>query len=87
MTLFQRVLGILIAVPLLIAAFVFASLLLAVAATLALLVWAWLWWKTRKLRQAMARHRRENVREGAGKVIEGEYRVERERHRLDRDGR
>jgi uncharacterized membrane protein len=84
MTWFQRLLGILIAIPLLIGAFVFASLVLAVGAVLALLIWAWLWWNTRKLRRAMARHRRERFGDASGEVIEGEYREERDSQRIER---
>lgn len=65
-SLIQRVAGIALGVVLFIAALVFASVILAVAAVIALLVWAWLWWRTRKLPQG----RRGSV------VIEGEYRVE-----------
>jgi len=45
-----------------------------VAAVVALLLYAWLWWRTRNL-----------PRRGTGTVIEGEYRVEREVKRLDDD--
>lgn len=84
MALLQRLLGILIAIPLLIGAFVFASFILALAAALALVIGVWLWWNTRKLRQAMARHAQDDGREGAGKVIEGEYRIEHDTRRPDR---
>ena len=60
-----------------IAAFIFASVLLAIAATAALLIWGWLWWRTREIRRA--------AREGDSVVIEGEYRVERETRRLEDD--
>jgi hypothetical protein len=66
--LIQRAAGIALGVVLFVAAVVFASVLLAVAAVIGLLVWAWLWWRTRNLPQS----RRDSV------VIEGEYRVERE---------
>jgi hypothetical protein len=51
----------------------------AVAATLALLVWGWLMWRTRGVRRA--------ARKAEGTVIEGEYRVERETRRIDDDVR
>ena len=60
-------------------AFIFASVIFAVAATLALLVWGWLMWRTRGLRR--------EARKAQGTVIEGEYRVERETRRIDDDVR
>lgn len=39
---------------LLILGFMFSVVLLAVVAVLGLLIWAYLWWKMRKVRQAMA---------------------------------
>ena len=75
--LLQRILGAVIGVVLFIAAFFFASVILAVAATLALVIWGWLWWRTREIRRA--------AREGDNVVIEGEYRVERETRRLEDD--
>ena len=53
------------------AALVFVSVVLAIAAAIALIAGGWLWWRTRELRRA------------GGTVIEGEYRVEREVRRLD----
>ncbi|HUJ86871.1 MAG TPA: hypothetical protein VLX30_08480 [Burkholderiales bacterium] len=73
--LLQRILGAVLGIALFIAAFVFASVLLAIAATAALLIWGWLWWRTREIRRA--------AREGENVTIEGEYRVERETRRLD----
>ena len=67
--LLQRILGAVLGIALFVAAFVFASVLLAVVAVLALLVWAWLWWRTRNLPRPPR----------GGVVIEGEYRVESER--------
>ena len=73
--LLQRILGAVLGVALFIAAFVFASVLLAIAASLALVIWGWLWWRTREIRRA--------TREGDNVVIEGEYRVEHDFGRLD----
>ena len=67
--LLQRILGAVLGIALFVAAFVFASVLLAVVALAALLVWAWLWWKTRNLPKSPR----------GGVVIEGTYRVEPER--------
>lgn len=72
MNLLQRLAGAVLGVVLFVLALVFASVLLAVAAVLALAIWAWLWWRTRDL-----------PKRGRGTVIEGEYRVESEVRRLD----
>ena len=79
MNLLQRVAGGVLAVVLFVLALVFASVIFAVAAVLALALWGWLWWRTRELRRAAGQSR--------GTVIEGEYRVERETRRLDDDAR
>ena len=71
MNLLQRVAGAALGLVLFAAALVFASVILAIVAALALMVWAWVWWRTRNLPQR-----------GKGVVIEGEYRVERETTRL-----
>jgi len=75
--LLQRIVGAMLGIALFVAAFIFASVLLAIAATAALLIWGWLWWRTREIRRA--------AREGDNVVIEGEYRVERESRRLEDD--
>jgi hypothetical protein len=56
----QRVLSTLLGVLLLIAVFLFASLLVAIAVTTGLLLAGWMWWRSRGQR---------------ARVIEGEYRV------------
>lgn len=78
----QRIAGIAIGLVLFVLAFIFASVILAVAGGIALGVWAWLAWKTRGLRREMERQRGAR---GDGSVIEGEYRVERETRRIDND--
>lgn len=78
-----RIAGVIVGIALFIAAFIFTSVILAVAAVLALLLWGWLMWRTRHLRRAMERA----AKERKGVVIEGEYRVERETRRLDDDAR
>jgi hypothetical protein len=75
----QRILGAALGIALFVLAFVFASVILAVAGGIALGVWAWLAWKTRRIRREMQRSQ--------GTVVEGEYRVERETRRLDDDAR
>jgi hypothetical protein len=82
--LLQRIAGIAVGVVLFILAILFASVLLAVAGGVALGVWAWLAWKTRKLRKQGAG---EAAARGGGSVIEGEYRVERETRQIDDDVR
>jgi len=71
----QRIIGALLGVALFVAAFVFTSLVLAFAAAVGLVIWGWLWWRTRRLRR--------ELRERDGTVIEGEYRVEREVRRVE----
>jgi len=63
--------GIVLGLVLAAGALVFVSVILAIAAAIALVAGGWLWWRTRELRRA------------DGTVIEGEYRVEREVRRLD----
>lgn len=52
---------------LLILGFMFSVVLLAVVAVLGLLAWGYLWWKTRKVRQAMAASPPEE-----GQIFDGE---------------
>jgi uncharacterized protein HemY len=77
--LIQRIAGIAIGLVLFVLAFIFASVILAAAGGIALGVWAWLAWKTRKVRREMGK--------AQGTVVEGEYRVEREVRRIDDDTR
>lgn len=77
MHLIQRIVAGVLGIVVIVLAFVFASVVLAVAAVAGLLLWAWLWWRSRKLRAAWA----EGVRDGpvppgqpSGDVIEGEFR-------------
>lgn len=73
----QRIAGVALGLVLFVLAFIFTSVILAVAGGIALGVWAWLAWKTRGVRRQAVR--------AQGSVIEGEYRVEREVSRLDHD--
>ncbi len=79
MTLLQRILGALVGIVLVVVGLVFAWIVLVVAAALALVIWGWLWWRTRDLRRAVER----GERRGGGVIVEGEYRVEREERRLE----
>jgi hypothetical protein len=56
----QRLLSSLLALLFVVLVFVFTSFLVAVALTAGLVVWAWIWWRSRRLRR---------------RVIEGEYRI------------
>ena len=73
----QRFLGFVLALALTAAALVFASVMLAFAAAVALVLGGWLWWRTRDVRREL---RRRDLEAGAaaerseGAVIEGEYR-------------
>ena len=54
------------AAVLLVVAFMFSLLVFAILAAVAVLVWGYLWWKTRELRKQMREH------PPGGRVIEGE---------------
>ena len=75
-TFLQRLGGVLVAVALTIAALIFASVILAVAAAIAIVLGGWLWWRTRDVRRELRRHEEDARRAegGEGAVIEGEYR-------------
>lgn len=76
MTLLQRLLGTVLGIFFLVAVFVFASIALGVILAVGLIVWAWLWWRSRSLSR------------GGGTVIEGEFRDVTPAERLeDRDPR
>jgi membrane-bound ClpP family serine protease len=91
LNLLQRIAGAVVGVVLFVLALVFASVILAVAGAIALVLGAWLWWRTRNLPRSGTAGTRSGTRSGAGTasgtVIEGEYRVEREVRRLDDDAR
>jgi hypothetical protein len=77
MGLIQRFVGVLLGVAFLAAVLVFASLALGVLLAVGLIVWGWLWWRTRSLRRAP----------GRGVVIEGEYRDVTRSERIERRDR
>ena len=68
MGLIQRVVGVLLGLLFLVAAFVFASLALGILLAAGLVVWGWLWWRTRSSLP------RDRGPAGGSAVIEGEYR-------------
>jgi hypothetical protein len=65
----QRVLSTLLGLLLLIAVFVFTSILVAIALTCGLVLAGWVWWRSRGEKPLRG-----------GRVIEGEYRVERDQN-------
>jgi len=73
--LLQRAVAVVVGMVFLVLAFVFASVIFAVAAILALMIWGWLMWRTRHLRRDLERQQ--------GTVVEGEYRIEREVRGID----
>ena len=77
LTFLQRLGGVLVAIVLTIAALIFASVILAVAAAIAIVVGGWLWWRTRDVRRELRRRdleRASDIERAEGAVIEGEYR-------------
>ena len=66
MTWLQRLLGIVLAAVFVLAALVFASIALGIMLAVGLVVWGWLWWRTR------GRLPRE-PNQGRSVVIEGEF--------------
>ena len=62
----RNVFALLTAAILLILGFIFSVVVLAIIAGLGLALWAYLWWKTRKLRRAM------QEQAAGGQVIDGE---------------
>jgi len=69
----KRFAGFLLALIVALSALIWASIVLALAAAIALLLGAWLWWHGRKIERDHP----------APEVIEGEYRVEIETRRLE----
>lgn len=66
MGLIQRIVGILLGLLFLVAVFIFASLALGILLAAGLVVWGWLWWRSRS--------RLPGDRERTGAVVEGEFR-------------
>jgi uncharacterized membrane protein len=72
----QRAAALAVGLILTIAALIFASVVLALAAAIALVLGSWLWWRTREVRRELRRRAAEapSARRADGAVIEGEYR-------------
>jgi hypothetical protein len=60
----QRVVGVVLGVLFLVAVLVFTSLALGILLAAGLVVWGWLWWRSRSM----------PARRGRGTIVEGEYR-------------
>ena len=60
----QRIVGVVLGLLFLVAVFIFTSLILAALLAVGLVVWGWLWWRTRAVRRSAP----------GGAVVEGEYR-------------
>ncbi len=73
MGMIQRLVGVVLGLAFLAAVLVFASLALGVLLAVGLVVWGWLWWRSRSLPTRGAR----------GTVIEGEFRDVTETQRLE----
>jgi hypothetical protein len=65
----QRILSAVLGLLFVVAVFIFTSLLVALAVTAGLLLWAWAWWRARG-----------RVPARRGQVIEGEYREVRDQN-------
>jgi UPF0716 family protein affecting phage T7 exclusion len=71
-----KLLTVVVGALLLVVGFMFSIVLLAVVIVVGFAVWAWFWWKTRKLRQQISERMREQEQSRpsptGGTVIEGE---------------
>jgi hypothetical protein len=73
MGLIQRIVGFLLGLVFVVAVLVFTSLALGILLAVGLVLWAWLWWRSRSLPQRRAR----------GTIVEGEYRDITPRNQLE----
>lgn len=75
-TLLGKILTLVLGGAFLVLAFMFSLVALAVIAVGGLMLWAWLWWKTRAIRKQMAEQgemgRTQGNQENGGYIIEGE---------------
>ncbi|MDP2169430.1 MAG: hypothetical protein Q8J96_03315 [Rhodocyclaceae bacterium] len=82
----EKVLTVLVGSLVLVAAFMFSLVILAVAVVLGLMIWGYFWWKTREIRQIMREQREQQQSQPrqqpapGGHVIEGEAIVVEENH-------
>jgi hypothetical protein len=66
MGLIQRIVGVLLGLLFLVAVFIFASLALGILLAAGLVVWGWLWWRSRSQLPV--------DRSSGGAVVDGEFR-------------
>ena len=75
-SLLGKILAFIIGTGVLALAFMFSLVALAVVAVGGLMLWAWLWWKTRAIRQQIREqgplNATPNRNNGSGQIIEGE---------------
>ncbi len=82
----EKVLTVLVGSLVLVAAFMFSLVILAVAVVLGLMIWGYFWWKTREIRKVMREQREQQQSQPrqqpapGGHVIEGEAIVVEEVH-------
>ncbi len=78
----NKLLALIAGAVLLVLGVLFSAVLLVVVAVVGLGLWAWLWWKTRKLRRAARDATRDSTSGAAsgGQIIEGEAVVIEEEH-------
>ncbi|MEW6514567.1 MAG: hypothetical protein AB1443_11265 [Pseudomonadota bacterium] len=71
-----KLVSVIIGAMLLVLGFMFSMVLLAAIVVVGLAIWAWFWWKTRKLRQQIDARMRESAANAhdstGGDIIEGE---------------
>jgi hypothetical protein len=65
MGLLQRIVGVILGLAFFVAVFIFASLIVGAMLAVGLVVWGWMWWRTRALRRKGG---------GGAVIVEGEYR-------------
>lgn len=70
-SLLQKVLGVVVAGAIFVVMLMFSLVAFAAVAAVGLVVWGWLWWKTRELRKQM-RAARAHPHPPGGLVLEGE---------------
>jgi hypothetical protein len=70
----QRVVGVGLGLLFLVAVFIFTSLIVAALLAVGLVVWGWVWWRTRALRRAQR----------GGAIVEGEFRDVTPSRRIER---
>ncbi|MDO8959163.1 MAG: hypothetical protein Q7U85_05465 [Rhodocyclaceae bacterium] len=70
--LLEKILTLVVGTLVLVAAFMFSLVILAVALVAGLMFWGYFWWKTRKIRHGLREQPPRQQRPPSGQVIEGE---------------